>query len=140
MRPTKLERGDLWRALKGAARASSIVYLTTLPEDVSTQDSGEREDLADRLEAKVLTAPYLQFYGRVGMYDFLGVGSATVDALLDWFGETAEGRCGVASVGNDGLTSAEQLMIGTSEASRQNRNHFAFRLTNGWVRPARLVT
>jgi hypothetical protein len=132
----KLERTELWKTLQDASASSSVIYLTTLPEDVTTQDRQERESIARRIEAKLRSAPSLEFYSRVGMYDFVGVSSTTVDGLLDWFGGCTDTRCGLAAVGIDGLAVTEKLMVGTSGASRQNREKFAFRMVDDWVVPA----
>jgi len=132
----ELERTELWQALQDAAASSAVIYLTILPEDVATQDWQERESIALRIAAKLRSAPSLEFYSRVGMYDFVGVSSTAVGALADWFGVCTDARCGLASVGSNGLAVVEKLMVGTSEASRQNRGKFVFRVVDGWVVPA----
>jgi hypothetical protein len=135
-RRQKLERTELWQALEDASASSSLIYLTILPEDIATPDQNQRELIALSLEGKLLSSPALEFYSRVGMYDFLGVSLITVDELMRWFGTCTDARCGLAAVGSGGLAVAEMLMVGTAEASRQDRMKFAFRLIDDRVVPA----
>jgi hypothetical protein len=135
-RKRKLEPAELWHALGKASASNSVIYLTMLPEDVATRDDREREELALGLEEKFLSSPALEFYSRVGMYDFMGVSSATMDRLVRWSIACTPARCGLSEAGKDGLAVAEILMVGTSEASRQNRRIFAYCLVGGQMIPA----
>lgn len=132
----KVERADLWKTLQSVAGFHAIIYTMVLAEDVAATTTEEREELARKIESRLMSAPLLEYYGRVGMYAFIGVTSERLEGVLRWCRQFNDFRCGVALAGADGLASAEKLMIGTAECSRQNRGEHAFYLADDWVVPA----
>ena len=132
----KVERAELWKALQSTAGFHTIIYAMVLAEDVAATTTEQREDLAGRIETKLMSAPSLEYYGRVGMSEFIGVTSEGFERVLQWCRQFDDFRYGVALAGADGLASAERLMIGTAECSRQNQGEHAFYLADDRVVPA----
>lgn len=130
-----IERPEIWGKLRSASSNSTIVYLFLLAERLDGLSHSLREKRALEVGTQISALPKMEVYCRVGMYEFVGIARARAVDLIPVIELKNNVLCAVAAAGDNGLSTAEQLMSGASEAARVNPRNRMFVLTGGQVVP-----
>lgn len=141
----RVERADLWTAMKTAKSSATIVCVLLPPEwleDIARTPE-ERDQSAALLENFVRGIPSLLFYARIGLYTYVGIADATVSQIGEWANAYTDltrfsglFRVGLATAGSDGIRTMSELELGTHKSARSNPSIRVFGLS---AEPRRVV-
>src|SRR5690606_3385960 len=84
VRPALIDRKDIWERLEQLSSGELPVFARILPDDVADLTVDGRLNLAKDLELVFTGIPGLNFYSRIGMFDFIGVSESAWDTLVPW--------------------------------------------------------